>query len=282
MNSVFAIISLLLTTAPVAMVGSPSYLNRMDSDCYEETFCIDSETKGEKVNIFVRSLVSWEITMILDVETENMKATGRLPLTESYKGLTKTKVVSLWIDEPNEGWAFSFSVKWIQGDFKAEHQRGFAYELPYSKGEEYLVGQGYLGNVTHQGKYAIDWDMPIGTSVRAARAGIVVDLVEEFTEGRPDPALKTRANYVKIRHSDGTIGNYVHLAPGGVSVRIGESVSAGQVVGHSGNTGFTSGPHLHFEVYSATRDLGRRTIPVEFNTSRRGAVQLQEGTFYSR
>jgi murein DD-endopeptidase MepM/ murein hydrolase activator NlpD len=54
------------------------------------------------------------------------------------------------------------------------------------------------------------------------------------------------------------------------------------VIGFSGNTGFTTGPHLHFEVYSATRELGRRTIPVEFNTTRRGAIQLKEGQYYGR
>ncbi|MDA1028280.1 MAG: M23 family metallopeptidase [Bacteroidetes bacterium] len=282
MNIPLAIISFFLMTGHSPVFGAPFVDHPGTSDCYEETFCIDSETIDERVDIFVRSLVSWEITMILDVAAENMRANAQLPLTESYKGLSRTKVVSLAIDDPDVGWEFSFSVKWIQGDFKAEHQRGFAYELPYSKGEEYLVGQGYLGNLTHQGKYAIDWDMPSGTYVRAARAGIVIDLVEEFTEGRPDPELKSRANYVKIRHSDGTIGNYVHLAPRSVSVNIGAAVSTGQVIARSGNTGFTSGPHLHFEVYSATRDLGRRTIPVEFNTARRGAIQLKEGAFYSR
>lgn len=282
MNTPLAILFIFLMMGQSPVIGAPSIERPGDSDCYDETFCIDSETTDERVDIFVRSLVSWEITMILDVDANNMNPNAQLPLTASYKGLSRTKVVSLAIADPDIGWDFSFSVKWIQGDFKAEHQRGFAYELPYSKGEEYLVGQGYLGNQTHQGKYAIDWDMPIGTYVRAARAGVVIDLVEEFTEGRPDPGLKTRANYIKIRHSDGTIGNYVHLSPRSVSVNIGEAVATGQVIARSGNTGFTSGPHLHFEVYSATRELGRRTIPVEFNTSRRGAIQLKEGSFYSR
>jgi|FLOH01.1.fsa_nt_gi hypothetical protein len=281
MPLVFAFISLLLAAAPHYDAAKSSDF-KLDSDCYDDTFCIDSETKDGKVDLFVRSLVPWDITMILDVETENMKPNVLLPVTESYKGGSKTKAISLVIDEPDDGWAFSFSVKWIQGDYKAEHLRGFAYELPYSKGEEYLVGQSYLGNVTHQGKYAIDWDMPEGTFIRAARGGIVIDLEENFTEGRPDPNLKTKANFVKIRHSDGTIGNYVHLAPNEVHVQIGDSVSNGQILGRSGNTGFSTGPHLHFEVYSATRDLGRRTIPVEFNTPRRGAIQLQEGNYYLR
>ena len=69
-----------------------------------------------------------------------------------------------------------------------------------------------------------------------------------YFEGRPDSALKSRANYVKIRHDDGTIGNYVHLQHDGVLVEVGDKVRTGDVIGMSGNTGFTTGPHLHFEV----------------------------------
>lgn len=254
----------------------------LDSDCYDDTFCIDSESFDDRVDLFVRSLVDWDITMVLDVETSNLVSDRSLPLVDSFKGRSVTKAVTLSMKSPEAGWKFAFSIRWILGDFRAEHQRGLAYELPYSEGKEFLVGQGYLGNVTHQGKYAIDWDMPVGTLVRAARGGHVIDLEEGFSEGRPDPDLKTKANFIKIRHPDGTIGNYVHLDQGGVHVQVGDRVERGQPIGLSGNTGFTTGPHLHFEVYSATRELGRRTIPIEFNTSERGAVQLREGSFYSR
>ena len=262
----------------VSIVSPPT----VTSDCYDNTFCIDTESKDDRVDVFVRSLVDWEITMTLDVESTNLKPSIELPTVKSVSVKRVSRLLTLVIDDKNAGWSFGFNVKWILGDFTAEHKRGIAYDLPYAQGQEFLVGQGYMGNATHQGKYALDWDMPEGTPVLAARGGMVVDIEESFSEGRPDPDLMTQANYVKSRHSDGTIGNYVHLKHKGVKVHIGQKVRAGDVIGFSGNTGFTTGPHLHFEVYSATRELGRRTIPVEFNTNRRGAILLKEGQYYGR
>ena len=262
----------------VSIVSPPT----VTSDCYDNTFCIDTESKDDRVDVFVRSLVDWEITMTLDVESTNLKPSIELPTVKSVSVKRVSRLLTLVIDDKNAGWSLGFNVKWILGDFTAEHKRGIAYDLPYAQGQEFLVGQGYMGNATHQWKYALDLDMPEGTPVLAARGGIVVDIEESFSEGRPDPYLMTQANYVKIRHSDGTIGNYVHLKHKGVKVHIGQKVRAGDVIGFSGNTCFTTCPHLHFEVYSATRELGRRTIPVEFNTTRRGAIQLKEGQYYGR
>lgn len=276
-SKVNILIGLILLLAGVA---TPAKADKVD--CYDGLFCVESETHDEEVFIFVRSLVEWEVTMVLDISAKNLVAHGTLPVTRSIKGQTRHKVVSLEVESRGEAWSYSFQVKWILGDYLAEHQRGFVYDLPYSDGESYLVGQGYLGDETHQGRYAIDWDMPLETPVRAARGGTVIEYALDFTEGRPDPELKTKANFVKIRHTDGTIGNYVHLSPKNPVVHIGQRVRVGDVIGYSGNTGFTTGPHLHFEVYSATRELGRRTIPVEFNTTRRGSEQLKEGVFYRK
>ncbi len=251
-------------------------------DCYDETFCIETEETATQVNIYVLSLVKWDFTMVLDMELENMRPSVRLPLTDSFPGGSRTLIMTLRVKEPGDRWAFSFNLKWILGNYKARHRQGHVYQLPYSSGDEYLVGQGFLGGATHEGKYAIDWDMPVGTPIRAARGGIVMELVEDFTEGRPDPSLSTKANYVKIRHNDGTIGNYVHLDENGVQVQMGDAVRTGDIIAISGDTGFSSGPHLHFEVYSATRELGRRTIPIKFRTERRGVVRLEEGWYYRR
>lgn len=57
------------------------------------------------------------------------------------------------------------------------------------------------------------------------------------------------ANYVIIRHSDGTIARYLHLKQGSVTaLPIGTSIAAGQVLGKVGSSGISTGPHLHFEV----------------------------------
>jgi murein DD-endopeptidase MepM/ murein hydrolase activator NlpD len=70
-----------------------------------------------------------------------------------------------------------------------------------------------------------------------------------------------RANYVRILHDDGTMALYAHLREEGVLVRVGQRVRAGQRIGLSGNTGFTSGPHLHFALQV---NRGMRLVSVPF------------------
>ena len=55
-----------------------------------------------------------------------------------------------------------------------------------------------------------------------------------------------RANLIRIVHDDGSMAIYAHLRENGAMVRVGQRVSLGQLIGYSGNTGFSSGPHLHF------------------------------------
>ena len=163
----------------------------------------------------------------------------------------------------------------------ARHDDRCVYSLPWSKGMTFGVGQGYDGDETHQGKYAIDWDMPVGTLVRATRDGIVVDYKDNFYEGGISDDLRSRANFVGILHSDGTVGQYVHLDYHGVKVKIGDRVRRGDVIGRSGDIGFSSGPHLHFEVYTVTSNLDRQTIPVRFKTSTDRAATLVTGIGYT-
>jgi murein DD-endopeptidase MepM/ murein hydrolase activator NlpD len=70
-----------------------------------------------------------------------------------------------------------------------------------------------------------------------------------------------RANFVRILHDDGSMALYAHLKTGGVLVRVGQQVQAGQQIGLSGNTGFTTGPHLHFAVQV---NRGMRLVSIPF------------------
>lgn len=85
----------------------------------------------------------------------------------------------------------------------------------------------------------LDLAAPLGTPVRAAGDGTVA-----FSGRRGDAG-----NLVEIAHPDGTRTRYAHLD--GTSVRAGEAVRAGQIVGAVGSTGRSTGPHLHFAVERA-------------------------------
>ncbi|MFB6677002.1 M23 family metallopeptidase, partial [Streptomyces sp. NPDC056390] len=76
-------------------------------------------------------------------------------------------------------------------------------------------------------------------------------------------------NAVVIKHGNGTYSQYAHLSR--IDVRIGQTVSTGQHIALSGNTGNSSGPHLHFEIRT-TPNYGSAVNPVNFLKSMGVAV----------
>ena len=133
---------------------------------------------------------------------------------------------------------------------------------------DFTLIQGPHGTFSHfagsQDEESWDWAMPEGTPVLAARDGVVVATRSDCSVGAIDEALKNEANYVIIRHGDGTFAEYHHLREGGVLVKLGARVTVGQRIGESGNTGYTSRPHLHFSVFHTVDGTLRTTLPVSF------------------
>lgn len=250
-------------------------------DCFDNAFCLEGVRDGNgELAIRIRNLLHGSITMRLQMDLENLSADRDLPIVVTLPGDRTVQPLRLRIEDEYERWGYRFDAKWIMGTLAADHDNAATYSLPFDRGTNWLVGQGYNGRTTHTGKNALDFDMPEGTKIRAAREGVVVETEDGFRVGGPDQSLKTRANFVKVQHEDGTIANYVHLLHRGVRVRPGQRVRRGDVIGLSGNTGFTTGPHLHFEVYGITADLDRETIPVYFQTTS-GREVLREGGRYT-
>ena len=140
--------------------------------------------------------------------------------------------------------------------------QGYRYPLPW-RGGPFRLSQGANGQYSHYGpknKYAMDIAMPVGTPIIAARAGVVVK-TENAQSGRGNDAS---GNFVRVLHDDGTMGVYLHLKQGSVSVREGQRVTVGSPLALSGNTGNSSGPHLHFVVQRNTGE-GLVSIPYQFN-----------------
>ncbi|MFE9309401.1 M23 family metallopeptidase [Streptomyces sp. NPDC088353] len=109
-----------------------------------------------------------------------------------------------------------------------------------------------------------DFAVPSGTKVVAANAGTVV---KAGPNGAGDgPAY---GNAVVIKHANGTYSQYAHLSR--VDVRIGQAVATGQHIALSGNTGNSTGPHLHFEIRT-TPNYGSALNPLAFLRSHGVAV----------
>jgi len=95
-------------------------------------------------------------------------------------------------------------------------------------------GYGYRDGSLHKG---IDWQTGIGTPVKAAASGTVLRAGFYSSYG----------NCVDIQHSDGSMTRYAHL--NSVEVKAGQTVEQGALIAYSGNTGYSTGPHLHFEIW---------------------------------
>ena len=206
-------------------------------------------------------------TLELSVQQENLKSNSKFPLTvvlAPKKG--KVLIATLVPVNQRKGWSFGSQSVYYRGDINAEHDDDFAYALPFLPGEKYLMSQGYDGPFSHAGKKAVDFTMPEGTKIRAARGGLVVKVKENSNRGCGSRSCINDANFITIYHEDGSFADYVHLKKKGSLVHIGDKVKKGQVIGLSGATGFASGPHLHFEVYQIKKDV-HETLATKFEVA---------------
>jgi hypothetical protein len=148
---------------------------------------------------------------------------------------------------------------------------GGLYHYPWTCGVAYDTTQGNNGDICgggtgdHTGVQAYAWDfgLPRHTAVRASRGGTVT-LVANVTsagqacyDGCTEPfgtqafwdccnSCINTSNHVNVQHADGTVATYWHLD---VATAVkGAHVNAGDIVGYSGTSGCSSGPHLHFQV----------------------------------
>lgn len=179
---------------------------------------------------------------------------------------------------------FSWRYKYTMGDVTAagNYNKSYEYDLPFQKGKSFKVFQGYNGTFSHQNQNAIDFTMPEGTEILAAREGKVVKVVQNNNQSCLKQECKEYNNYVTIMHDDGSFASYLHLKYNGSKVKPGDVVKKGDVIAYSGNTGWSSGPHLHFECFTGGFER-KNTLETKFRTGNGvQATTLQEGTVYTR
>ncbi len=147
-----------------------------------------------------------------------------------------------------------------------KHDDTHQYQLPFKKGQEFKVSQGYNGTISHHNEKALDFTMPVGTKICAIRDGLVVKVVESNYRGCAKKDCVKFNNKVIIYHSDGSFVEYTHIKKNGAIVNVGDTVKAGQEIALSGNTGWSTGPHLHLVVFY--QKMGKRkTITTKFLTN---------------
>jgi murein DD-endopeptidase MepM/ murein hydrolase activator NlpD len=159
-----------------------------------------------------------------------------------------------------------YRYEYLIGDPQAQHRPTQAYRVPFAIASDHTISQAYPDIITHNtpdSQYAVDIAMPVGTDVFAARGGVIFDVTAGNFKGGADAANMSLANVVRILHDDGTYAIYAHLNWNSIRVRVGDRVQRGEYIADSGNTGYSSGPHLHFAV---VRNVGMtmQSVPVNF------------------
>lgn len=179
---------------------------------------------------------------------------------------------------------YEITYRWHPGGTNARPDPKVIYQLPYPARRHWFVSQGNFGRYSHSpgsgDEFAIDWNMPTGSDVCAARAGRVIAIKQDSELGGPDRRFDADSNYIVIRHADGTCGEYMHLDVGGALVKLGQQVEAGQPIGRSGNTGNSAGPHLHFGVFTNANGKTKTSIPIRWHTRFGTTDKLIEGKLY--
>jgi len=194
-----------------------------------------------------------------DGVTEDVRLVGRLRM------LPARSATALWPLADGDSVEAYFE-QHLPGDPAASHAPAGPYRLPYPIGSAYAISQSYPERITHRDRsseYAIDFEMPIGTPVHAARSGIVMEVAGDYYGEDSVAASELPANLIRVLHDDGTMALYAHLQWNTIRVAPGEQVERGEWIASSGNTGFSTGPHLHFAVQRNRGGL-LVSLPVEF------------------
>ncbi len=178
---------------------------------------------------------------------------------------SKTVVLRLEMLAEGEAPYLDYAYEYLAGEPGAEHRPSDTYRAPFAIASRFYVTQAYPDVVTHttpDAYYAIDIAMPVGTDIFAARDGVVFDVESGNFRGGLDADVGA-SNLVRVLHDDGTYAVYAHLNQNSIRIAPGEFVQRGQFIAESGNSGFSSGPHLHFVILK-NGDMKIESVPVQF------------------
>jgi murein DD-endopeptidase MepM/ murein hydrolase activator NlpD len=191
----------------------------------------------------------------------------------------ETVLMTLTPAQPTHPLRFGFQYYAVLGEPQSRHQADEPYRAPFALARSFKITQAFPTQITHRdpaSTYAVDIDMPVGTQVYAARAGTVIEVASQFFEGGADPQNARNANIIRVLHPDGTMAVYAHLNWDSIRVKPGKVIRRGEYIADSGNTGFTTGPHLHFAVQH-NAGLRLESLPIEFEGQAGARIEPKSG-----
>ncbi len=263
----------------VALFTFHSYAQ--SSDELFEVYNVRNEEDGSTVVYANNKNVCEESVLITFNVLKNMKADVELPYKAVIPaGAKEYKLFTLTIKNKAKGSQLGYVTKFCHGDaFNGKHDDKYVYTIPYQAGEQYSIGQAYGGKFSHfmKGKtHALDFTMKEGTAICAARDGIVIAVKDNSNKHGKTYKFQEYGNYVTIYHKDGTMANYFHIKKSGSKVKVGDKIKAGEIIALSGNTGWSSGPHLHFQVFAFDENMDVKSVPTKFRQEDGKAILLKK------
>lgn len=250
--------------------------------CTKDVLCVHSKKDKNQVELRVENKTYAPLTIKLKFTLTNMIVEKLQPLNSDYHGNSKTLAYRLKVKNPSQKWKWSYKYYYQRGALNVTHDDKYVYRLPYAHATRHKLTQSFNGPQSHydSNQFGLDFSMPMGTRVHAAREGTVVAVKQDSNKGGGNKKFANDGNYVAIRHSDGTLGEYFHLKHKGALVKPGDYVKKGQAIGLSGSTGWSTLPHLHFSVHSALSGQKRISHPFKMSTEYGIVSKLKAGKAY--
>lgn len=223
------------------------------------------------------------VSVKVDFTLNNMKSSNGNHETFVIPARSKGVLISKITFIKRARYGFSSKTNYNYGNhLVAKHNDEYVYNLPFAKDEKFKVSQGYLGKRTHKNENALDFSMPIGTNIYAAREGKVVRVVDTNVKTCNKIECAKYNNSILVYHKDGTFSSYVHIDTNSAKVKVGDTIAKGQLIAESGNIGWSSGPHLHFVVFNQQLKE-RKTVKTKFKVDDGKTVTfLKEKEKYKR
>ena len=246
---------------------------------YAESSLVNVETTKDATSniVIAKNLSQIPLTLTLNLSSStNITSSTSWPIIRLLQAGETAELVRVSAADNSQAYAFQYLYRYQIGQPNVQAAPGAKYLVPFISTKAFQVMQAADGPIfSHHdiaAKNAIDIPMPIGTTVIASRGGYVIENVNQFSDnGQATSDFLSKANYICILHDDGTWAIYVHLKQFSSRVAIGQKIAAGMPIALSGNSGFSTEPHLHFALQK-NENGNTVSFPIQFWGESTGVV----------